>query len=137
VLLLDGSRGTAVLRLDFSRAEERARLRAKARLMATALAAEAYACLFETCLHLRGRPPVPVVVTVAEARAGGSVRLFAREGAALRQLDGGLTGPRIAGTLADFLDDLIPASPSDRASARAWRELEAMGVNIGGARLLH
>jgi hypothetical protein len=142
MLLLDGQKGMAVLRLDFTTAAERKRLATKARLMATALSAEACACIFTGRLERPHRSPVSVVVAIAETLSGGATAVFVHDRAAdrpvLRPLATGLAGRRLAGTLAGILDGLLPSAPSDRDSARAWRELEAMGVNIGsGGRALH
>ena len=80
MLVLDGWQGEAVLRLSFATAGERARLAAKARLMATALQAQACACIFESRILAPGRSGIPVVVAIAGPCGGsaGAVAIFVR-----------------------------------------------------------
>lgn len=134
MLHLHGRHGEAVLRLDFTDTAALARLLDKARLMATAVSADASAFAFESRLQLPRGASLPVVAVIAGSGGPGAVRLYLRapagSGAPLRPLANGLVGPRLPGTLAGILDRLLPGEPSDLEIAQAWRQLEAMGTNV-------
>jgi hypothetical protein len=141
LLYFSGPGGEAVLRLDLTPAADRQQLIAKAKLMATALAAEACVWLFEARLKRRGAPSAKLVAVLGEDRRS-SVMVLAEvaedgDGRRLRRIPTPLAaaaGADAPSPLARF----IHRDSRDNDPAEAWRQLEAMGVNRSdGRRPLH
>lgn len=141
MLYFSGPGGEAVLRLDLSAPSDQQQLLAKARLMATALAAEACTWIFESQLVTPGEESRPVLVVLGEDRsaAGAAFAEVDAESAELRLVR--FETPLAAAGFPDGASPLarfIHRAESENAAAEAWRELEAMGVNRGdGRRPLH
>jgi hypothetical protein len=141
LLYFSGPGGEAVLRLDLTPAADRQQLIAKARLMATALAAEACVWLFEARLRRRGEPSAKLVAVLGEDRGGNTLALAEvadeGEGRRLRRIPTPLAtaaGADAPSPLARF----IHRDSRDYDPAEGWRQLEAMGVNRSdGRRPLH
>ena len=141
MLYFSGPGGEAVLRLDGGSPSERESAHAKARLMATALRAEACTWIFEAELMTTGQGSRPSVVVLGEDRSASGAA-FAEIDAGSSELrlvrfDSPLAAPGVSdgsGPLARF----VHRAESENAAAEAWRELEAMGVNRSdGRRPLH
>jgi hypothetical protein len=132
--MLDGPKGAAVVRLDFSSAQEVRRLHEKAVLMALALSAKSCACAFGSVLEFAGGVALPVVCVMTETTGGGEVALFALhrvgERPSLRRLATRLACVRPPGALSKVLDGVLPVSPTQREVDLAWRRLKEMGVAI-------
>jgi hypothetical protein len=132
-----GAGGEAVLRLDLAGPAEQEQLLAKAQLMATALAAEACAWIFEGVLVAPGARPRPAVVALGEDQrdSGAAFAEIDAESAELRLVR--FETPLAAAAAMDGVGPLarfIHRSEGENAAAEAWRELEAMGVNRSDGR---
>ena len=136
MLYFSGPGGEAVLRLDLTTPEEQEQVLAKARLMATALAAEACTWIFQGTLVTPGAPVRPAVVVLGEdrSREGAAFAEVNAEGAELRLVRFETPLAASAADGASPLGRFIHRSESENAAAEAWRELEAMGVNRSDGR---
>lgn len=132
MLSFSGTGGEAVLRLDLTPEAEGPQLRDKARLMATALAAEACVWVFEGQLLSPGGEPRRMVVLLGEDQDGSAMELVEIAGEGFVPFESPLTEAVAVG--ASPLLHFIRRDPGDNDPVEAWRRLEAMGVNRSDSR---
>jgi hypothetical protein len=132
MLSFSGIGGEAVLRLDLTPDAERRELCDKARLMATALAADACVWVFETQLLSPGEPARRMVALLGEDQEGSAMELVEISGGDFAPFESPLTDA-VAGGASPLLR-FIRRDPGENDPLEAWRRLEAMGVNRSDAR---
>jgi hypothetical protein len=132
MLSFSGIGGEAVLRLDLTPDAERRELCDKARLMATALAADACVWVFETQLLSPGEPDRRMVALLGEDQEGSAMELVEISGGDFAPFESPLTDA-VAGGASPLLR-FIRRDPGENDPLEAWRRLEAMGVNRSDAR---
>jgi hypothetical protein len=136
MLSFSGPNGEAVLRIDPAPSAETRDLIRKAKLMATALAAEACVWIFEASLETAGGGRQRVVAALGEDRGGSRMLLAAIEdadGPRLRRVATRLD-PAAGTDRAPPLRHFIRRDQRDNDPLEAWRRLEAMGVNLTDSR---
>jgi hypothetical protein len=133
MLYFAGAGGEAVLRLDLTPETEADELRCKAQLMATALAAEACAWVFEAQVRAPGEAPRRVVAVLGEDGEGTAMTMLEMAPDGLTPIDtplcdtGGCDQPWP-------LHRFVCRDAGDNDPLEAWRRLEAMGVNRSDSR---